>query len=144
MKTNSRLLHLPCTNPEKQCVKDIMGSRGNDTSLLDIIGVVPMAGRATRLAGLPCSKEIHPVESHKGTHLGGKRPRAVCDYLFEKMHEAHIARVYVILRDGKWDIPAYLGDGSRAGVHLAYLMMGLPYGTPYSVIKLIPLCSMPS
>jgi glucose-1-phosphate thymidylyltransferase len=97
-----------------------------------------MAGRAARLAGLPCSKEIHPVESHKGTHLGGKRPRAVCDYLFEKMHEAHIARAYVILRDGKWDIPAYLGDGSRVGVHLAYLMMGLPYGTPYSVDQAYP------
>ncbi|MGB5178853.1 MAG: sugar phosphate nucleotidyltransferase [Gammaproteobacteria bacterium] len=91
-----------------------------------------MAGRATRLARLPCSKEIHPVESHKGTRQSGESPRAVCEYLFEKMHEAGITRAYVILREGKWDIPAYLGDGTRAGMQLAYLMMGRPYGTPYS------------
>ena len=115
-----------------------MGSRDKSTVHLDIIGVIPMAGRATRLARLPCSKEIHPVASRKGTHHSGEHPRAVCEYLFEKMHEAHITRAYVILREGKWDIPAYLGDGSRAGMHLAYLMMGLPYGTPYSVNQAYP------
>ena len=105
---------------------------------MNIIGVVPMAGRATRLAGLPCSKEIHPVEPRKGGYHAGKQPRVVCEYLFEKMHKAGITRAYVVLREGKWDIPTYLGDGSRAGLHLAYLMMGLPYGTPYSVDQAYP------
>lgn len=115
-----------------------MGSRDNSTPLPEVIGVVPMAGRATRLARLPCSKEIHPVESRYGTRQGGERPRAVCEYLFEKMHEAGITRAYVILREEKWDIPAYLGDGARTGMHLAYLMMGLPYGTPYSFDQAYP------
>lgn len=105
---------------------------------MNIIGVVPMAGRATRLAQLPCSKEILPVEPPKGINNAGEGPRVVCEYLLEKMHEAGISRVYVILREGKWDIPAYLGDGSRAGLQLAYLMMGLPYGTPYSVDQAYP------
>lgn len=105
---------------------------------MNIIGVVPMAGRATRLSGLPCSKEIHPVEPRKGVHLAGKQPRVVCEYLLEKMHKAGVTRTYVVLREGKWDIPAYLGDGSQAGLHLAYLMMGLPYGTPYSVDQAYP------
>ena len=105
---------------------------------MNIIGVVPMAGRATRLAGLPCSKEIHPVEPRRGGHNAGEQPRVVCEYLLGKMHKAGITRAYVILREGKWDIPTYLGDGSQAGLHLAYLMMGLPYGTPYSVDQAYP------
>ena len=105
---------------------------------MNVIGVVPMAGRATRLAQLPCSKEIIPVERRQGAHNTGERPRVVCEYLLEKMHGAGVSRVYVILREGKWDIPAYLGDGSMAGLHLAYLMMGLPHGTPYSVDQAYP------
>jgi glucose-1-phosphate thymidylyltransferase len=105
---------------------------------MTIIGVVPMAGRATRLAGLPCSKEIRPVEPRKGVDNGGEQPRVVCEYLLEKMHKAGVTRAYVVLREGKWDIPTYLGDGSPAGLHLAYLMMGLPYGTPYSVDQAYP------
>ena len=96
-----------------------MASHDNSTRPLDIIGVVPMAGRATRLAQLPCSKEIHPVEPRRGTYSTDERPRAVCEYLLEKMREAGITRVYVILREGKWDIPAHLGDGSMAGLNLA-------------------------
>jgi glucose-1-phosphate thymidylyltransferase len=115
-----------------------MGSRNKSTPPLEIIGVVPMAGRATRLAQLPCSKEIHPVNSRQGAYNAEENPRVVCEYLLEKMHEAGVTRVYVILRQGKWDIPAYLGDGSMAGLHLAYLMMGLPYGTPYSVDQAYP------
>ena len=103
-----------------------------------IVGVVPMAGRATRLPGLACSKEILAVEASPGATSAGAGPRVVCDYLLEKMRAAGVSRVYVILRDGKWDIPACLGDGSSRGLQLAYLMMGLPYGTPYSVDQARP------
>ena len=105
---------------------------------MKVVGVVPMAGRATRLAEIPCSKEILPVEPPHGAYNDGEGSRAVCEYLLAKMHAAGVEHVYIILRDGKWDIPAYLGDGSRAGLRLAYLMMGLPFGTPYSVDQAYP------
>ena len=100
-----------------------------------VIGVVPMAGRAARLAGLPCSKEILPIGP---LAAATQQPRVVCEHLLGKMHRAGVSNIYVILREGKWDIPAYLGDGSKAGVQLAYLMMGLPYGTPYSIDQSFP------
>jgi len=106
------------------------------TVVQQVIGVVPMAGRATRLAGLPCSKEIYPVGP--GTANAVQHPRVVCEHLLGKMHTAGVSSVYIILREGKWDIPAYLGDGSKTGLPLAYLMMGLPYGTPYSVDQAFP------
>lgn len=99
----------------------------------NVIGIVPMAGLATRLGQLPCSKEIHPIALDRHIHAGGESPRVVCEYLLGKMRSAGITRVYIVLRDGKWDIPSYLGDGSAVGLNLAYLMMGLPYGTPYSI-----------
>ena len=107
------------------------------TVFQQVIGVVPMAGRAARLAGLPCSKEIYPI-GPRGADDANQQPRVVCEYLLRKMHTAGVSSIYVILREGKWDIPAYLGDGSKAGLQLAYLMMGLPYGTPYSVDQAYP------
>ena len=115
-----------------------MGSPNKGVRPLEVIGVVPMAGRATRLTQRTCSKEIHPVEWRQEARHAGERPRVVCEYLLEKMRRARITRAYVVLREGKWDIPTYLGDGSMTGIHLAYLMMGLPYGTPYSVDQAYP------
>jgi len=106
------------------------------TEVQQVIGVVPMAGRALRLAGLPCSKEIYPVGAR--TANADQQPRVVCEHLLGKMHTAGVSSVYIILREGKWDIPAYLGDGSKTGLQLAYLMMRLPYGTPYSVDQAFP------
>ena len=107
------------------------------TVLQQVIGVVPMAGRAARLDGLPCSKEIYPIGS-RATDDAGQHQSVVCEHLLRKMRTAGVSSIYVILREGKWDIPAYLGDGSKAGLQLAYLMMGLPYGTPYSVDQAFP------
>lgn len=39
------------------------------------------------------------------------------------MHAAGITEAYIVLREGKWDIPAYLCDGAMVGMHLAYLMV---------------------
>jgi len=49
------------------------------------------------------------------------------------MKLANIQKTYIILRHGKWDIPAYFGDGKMLDMHLAYLMMDLPFGVPYTL-----------
>jgi glucose-1-phosphate thymidylyltransferase len=54
------------------------------------------------------------------------------------MRLAGVRKVYIVLRQGKWDIPAYLGDGSLLDMHLAYLMMGLPFGAPYTIDQAYP------
>jgi glucose-1-phosphate thymidylyltransferase len=99
----------------------------------EIIGLIPAAGEAKRIAPLPCSKELFPVgfEIEKESKL--RRPKSVCEYLIQKMKHAGVSKVYIVLRKGKWDIPSYLGDGSQFGMHFAYLMMRLPFGVPYSL-----------
>ncbi len=112
--------------------------RNKNKQLAGVIGVVPMAGRAARLAGLPCSKEIFPVGLTDAEDGETKRPLAVCEHLLGTLQSVGITEVYVVIRDGKWDIPGYLGDGSRLGLNLAYLLMGRPWGTPYSIDQAYP------
>lgn len=100
--------------------------------------MIPAAGKATRLSPLPCSKELYPIGSMQLSDGCRAKPKVVCQYLLERMQLAGITKAYIVLRDGKWDIPAYLGDGTNHGMNLAYVMMGLPYGTPYSVDQAFP------
>lgn len=62
----------------------------------------------------------------------------VLEYLLEKMRIAGAQRAYFVVRRGKFDIAEYYGNGSRLGLSLAYLMMGEPYGPPFSVAQVAP------
>jgi glucose-1-phosphate thymidylyltransferase len=104
----------------------------------EVIGLIPAAGKAARLGRLPGSKEVLPIGwqlSEKGDPPG---PKVACQYVLEAMRRAGIDRAFVILREGKWDVPGHLGDGSRFGLRLAYLMMGLPFGAPYTLDQAYP------
>ncbi|GJQ58179.1 MAG: dTDP-glucose pyrophosphorylase [Candidatus Scalindua sp. AMX11] len=104
----------------------------------EVIGLIPAGGRASRIAPLPCSKELFPVGFHSIVPNNGLRPKVVSHYLLEKMRLANINKAYFILREGKWDIPAYYGDGKTLDMHLAYLMMDLPFGVPYTLDQAFP------
>jgi glucose-1-phosphate thymidylyltransferase len=102
------------------------------------IGLIPAAGTANRIAPLPCSKELYPVGFQSIGEGCGPRPKVVSQYLLEKMRLADIAEAYIVLRKGKWDIPEYFGDGKMLDMHLAYLMMDLPFGVPYTLDQAYP------
>ena len=97
------------------------------------MGLVPAAGNASRLAPLPCSKEILPVGFQARDGLEGPRPMAACEHLLGSMQQGGARRAYIVLRDGKWDIPAYLGDGQEIGLQLAYLVGRVPFGVPFTL-----------
>jgi glucose-1-phosphate thymidylyltransferase len=103
-----------------------------------IVGLIPAAGQATRLAPLPFSKELYPIGQMRIKGSEELRPKPVCIYLLEKMRAAGAEDAYIVLRKGKWDIPAYLGDGSLLDMNLAYLIMELPYGVPYTLDQAYP------
>ena len=103
----------------------------------EVIGLVPMAGRATRLARMPCSKEIYPVALSQGD--AGTHPKVVSHFLLERLRLAGIRKAYLVIREGKWDIPAYYNDGTALlDLNLAYVMARLPYGPPFSLDAAYP------
>ncbi len=107
------------------------------TSSLEVIGLIPCGGQATRISPLPLSKELYPIGFQPGQDAK-PRPKVVCHYLLEQMRLAGITKTYFILRSGKWDIPAYFGDGAKVAMHLGYLLMGVSYGVPYTLDQAFP------
>ena len=104
----------------------------------EIIGLIPAAGRATRLAPLPCSKELLPVGFQRTAEGADRKPKPVSQYLLDRMKLAGARKVFFIARPGKWDIADYYGDGSRLGLHLAYLHIGAPWGPPFTLTQAAP------
>lgn len=100
-----------------------------------MIGLIPAAGRATRLRRLPCSKEIYPIGLGDAEHRG---PKVAAEYLLDGIAAAGVEKTYFVIRDGKWDIPAYFGDGRAINLQLAYLMADENGGTPYSLDQAYP------
>jgi glucose-1-phosphate thymidylyltransferase len=100
-----------------------------------VIGLLPAAGYATRLGALPCSKEIYPVRF--GTKSSGEM-KVVSHYLLEKMRLAGITEAFIVLREGKWDIPAHFKDGAILDMHLGYLLVTVPWGVPYTLDQAYP------
>jgi len=110
-----------------------MGQNHPKETSREVVGLIPAAGQATRIAPLPCSKELYPIGFRSIGSDQSIHPKVVCHYLLEKMKLAGVNRVFIVLRSGKWDIPAYFGDGKSLELNLAYLMMGLPFGPPYTL-----------
>jgi len=105
----------------------------------EVIGLIPAGGEAKRIAPLPCSKEIYPVGLHDRGEPYAGRPKVVGHYLLEKMRSAGVSRAFFILRAGKWDIPAYFGDGSTLKMPLGYLMLGQNFGgVPFTLDQAYP------
>jgi glucose-1-phosphate thymidylyltransferase len=101
----------------------------------EVIGVIPAGGQGIRIGPLPCSKEIYPIGFDESREM---RPKVACHYLLEKMRAASIMKAFIVLREGKWDIPAYLRDGKMLGMNLAYLIMDAPFGVPFTIDQAFP------
>lgn len=104
---------------------------------IEIVGLIPAAGRATRLSPLPMSKELYPL-GFQAIANGQQRPKVVSHYLLDTMHQAGIRRAFFLLRPGKWDIPAYYGSGDWLGMDLGYLVVKRLDGIQHSINSAYP------
>lgn len=103
-----------------------------------IVGLIPAAGRATRLGEIPWSKELLPVGFQTAAGDGHPQPKPVAQYLVEQMKLAGCTQVFFVVRRGKWDIADYFGDGRRFGLDIGYLMMHEPWGPPFTLSQSVP------
>lgn len=107
----------------------------------EVVGLIPAGGTATRIAPLPFSKELFPIGFQQMEGRTHPHPKVVCHYLLEKFQKVGITKTYVVLRKGKWDIPAYFGDGKLVNMHLSYLIMREPYGPSFTLDQAYPFLS---
>ena len=72
-------------------------------------GIVPAAGLGSRIQPLAFSKELLPVGSRVEAD-GTERPRAVSEYLVERLIAAGCTKLCFVISPGKSDIVAYYGS----------------------------------
>jgi len=105
---------------------------------LEVVGLVPAAGMATRLQPFPCSKEVYPVGFATDTKTGKPRPKVAAQYLLEKFRAAGITKTFLVIKDGKWDIPNYFREGNLVGLSLAYVVIAGSLGPPDTLDRAYP------
>jgi len=108
------------------------------STLRDTIGLIPAAGTARRLGELPQSKEILPVVfgSEPAGVAGLAKP--ACHHLLEGFRGAGVTKALMVLRTGKWDIPASLTQNPVQGVDLLYVVIEESAGVPWTLDRAYP------
>ena len=98
-------------------------------------GIIPAAGRGTRIQPLAFSKELLPV----GTRQDGttERPRAVSEYLLDRMIATGVNRVCFVISPEKTDIVRYFG-ASIADAPICYTVQQNPAGLCDALFSALP------
>lgn len=103
-------------------------------------GIIPAAGSGTRIQPLAFSKELLPVGSRRDD--GIERPRAVSEYLLERMLAAGAHKLCFVISPWKSDIMQYyggfFGNGAETA-HLAYVVQSEPRGLCDAIFRALPL-----
>jgi glucose-1-phosphate thymidylyltransferase len=99
-------------------------------------GIVPAAGQGSRMQPLAFSKELLPV----GSRAEGdrERPRAVSEYLVERLVLGGASRICIVISPGKSDILEYYG-GSVFSADVFYAVQPRAAGLCDAIFTAAPL-----
>jgi glucose-1-phosphate thymidylyltransferase len=99
-------------------------------------GIVPAAGQGSRIQPLAFSKELLPV----GSRQEGERehPRAVSEYLIERLVLGGADKICFVISPGKSDILHYYG-GAALSASIFYSVQPEPAGLCDAVFRALPL-----
>jgi len=99
-------------------------------------GIIPAAGVGSRIQPLAFSKELLPLQD--GTT---ERPRAVSDYLVERLRLAGAVKICFVISPRKSDILEYYGSRVE-GAHTCFVVQPRPAGLCDAVFRAAPLIPM--
>jgi dTDP-glucose pyrophosphorylase len=99
-------------------------------------GIIPAAGAGSRIQPLAFSKELLPVGSR--IDRGVERPRAVSEYLVERLVLGGADRLCFVIAPGKSDILEYYGAGACAA-HVTFTVQPRPAGLCDALFAALPL-----
>jgi dTDP-glucose pyrophosphorylase len=101
-------------------------------------GIVPAAGLGTRIQPLAFSKELLPVGTRNDG--GTERPRAICEYLLDRMLQAGATRICFVVSPAKADIISYFG-GRIGNAPICYAIQSNPGGLCDALFTALPFIS---
>ncbi|MGN6103213.1 MAG: sugar phosphate nucleotidyltransferase [Devosia sp.] len=97
-----------------------------------MLGIIPAAGRGSRIQPLGFSKELLPVGTRAGAR--GERPTAVSEYLLERMVMAGADKLCFVIGPGKSDILEYFAAGFESAASV-YVVQPSPAGLCDAVFR---------
>lgn len=100
-----------------------------------MIGIIPAAGAGQRIQPLGCSKELLPV----GSRLmdGVERPKAVSEYLVERMLSAGAGQICMIISAEKTDVVKYYAERDY-DAEIFYVVQQRPLGLCDALFRAAP------
>src|SRR3954451_7627331 len=100
-------------------------------------GIIPAAGAGTRIQPLAFSKELLPV----GGRLEGtvERPRAISEYLVDRMVIGGADKLCFVIAPGKSDILEYYGGRDFDSATVTFVVQPHPAGLCYAIFRAAPL-----
>jgi dTDP-glucose pyrophosphorylase len=99
-------------------------------------GIIPAAGAGSRIQPLAFSKELLPVGGRRDGNV--ERPRAVSEYLVDRMLRGGATKICFVISPGKSDIMEYFG-GSVLTAHVCYTVQPRPAGLCDALFRTLPL-----
>jgi dTDP-glucose pyrophosphorylase len=100
-------------------------------------GIIPAAGNGTRIQPLAFSKELLPVGSRTDEN-GAERPKAVSEYLVERMIAGGATKICFVISPTKSDIVRYYGGGIGR-VDAAFVVQPQAAGLCDAIFRACPL-----
>lgn len=91
---------------------------------LELIGLIPAAGRGERL-GFPFPKELYPV-------IENNHYKPVSHYILENMTLAGVKHIAIVINDTKHQLIKYFGNGSRFNCDISYVVQEFRVDDPKS------------
>ena len=98
-------------------------------------GIIPAAGMGTRIQPLGFSKELLPVGSNIVSDV--EKPRAVSEYLVDRMLQAGATRICFVVAPGKSDLVQYYGSHARSG-DFCYVVQPKAGGLCDAIFRALP------
>ena len=102
-------------------------------------GIIPAAGSGSRIQPLAFSKELLPVGSR--SEAGIERPRAVGEYLVDRLIVAGADKLCFVVGPGKSDIIEYFGAARTEKPSVAFVVQPQPAGLCDAIFRAAPLIS---
>jgi dTDP-glucose pyrophosphorylase len=98
-------------------------------------GIIPAAGIGSRMQPLAFSKELLPIGSRLDKEV--ERPRAVSEYLVDRLIVGGASKICFVMAPGKTDIINYFAGAVRSA-HLCYVVQPQPRGLCDAIFRAQP------